>query len=410
MKIYIYCEFTWDEEKQVYETGYSESYDYEGEIALCKGGGGGGGDSQQTIRYAPYIEAKHQDFLNIVAKSRNTALTSSIVMGTNSLPYVCIKSHKSSMDDRPVTGENYTIYWAQAGITKSSKPGGKPSLFGLSTEDTTPEVWAADSYYTCASPFSGYTDIEVDAAFFGVGYLISDFPSLYDMYGKFMAGLDIETLWSQTFEDTVNSSVVNDLVAAQAVMMDDDIMINSLPRLQVGMRDMNSVMASSFVIGKSIIEDARVKALSLFNAQLKYNLIPYAVGRWQTHLVWNKGVVGIYAELMKFYFSTKTDIDEINYAMAAKNKLWPFTVLDFERAALGAMQGATNTKTDVAGASTTAKVISGALSGAAMGAMVGGSIKTGATAAEIAVGSAGTYAGWGGVVGAGLGIAAALTY
>jgi len=263
------------------------------------------------------------------------------------------------------------------------------------------------------SPFADYIDIDVNNAFFGTGYLVSSFPSLYDMFGKFMAGLDVEVLFAQEFEDTVNSPVVSDLVAAQSAMMDDDILINSLPRFQAGMRDINSVMSSSFVVGKAVIEDAKTKALSLFGADLKYRLIPIAVDRWKTHLEWNKNIVGVYAELMKFYYSAKTDADETNYAMAAKNRLWPFTVLDFERAALGALQGATNTKVDVAGASTTAKVLSGALSGAAMGAMIGAGIQQ--TPAVYAASGAmtaapTTYAGPGSIIGAGLGIAAALTY
>jgi len=298
-------------------------------------GGGGGGTNINYIRYAPYVEDRHSNFL-------------------------------------------LSVYYARVGAISNS-------------------------------PFSTYTDIEVDNAFFGAGYLISSFPSLYDMYGKFMAGLDIEALWSQIFEDTVNSPVVSNLVAAESALMDDDIEINSLPRLRTGMRDINSVMSSSFVVGKSIIEDAKVKSLSKFTAELRYRLIPIAADRWAKHLEWNKGVIGVYAEIMKFYFSAKTDVNEANYSMKAKNVLWPFTVLDFERAALGALQGATNSKTDVAGASTASKVLGGALSGAAMGAMVGGSINQ-PVAAGAAAGSAGTYAMSGGLIGAGLGIAAALTY
>lgn len=264
-----------------------------------------------------------------------------------------------------------------------------------------------------SSPFDDYTDIIVDAAFFGVGYLISSFPSLYDMYGKFMAGLDIDTLWTQIFADTVNSPEVDALLVAESHLMDDDIVAHSMPRLQTGMRDINAVMGSSYVIGRAIIEDAKVKAMAKYSADLRYRLIPIASGRWTTHLDWNKGVVGVYAELMKLYFSTKIDVDEANYAMSAKDKLWPFTVLDFERAALGALQGAINSKTDVAGASTASKVIGGALSGAAMGAMVGSQFTQ--TAASGTVGTAGytagtSYAGAGALAGAALGIAAALTY
>lgn len=278
------------------DTLYEESYEYEGEIAQCFGSGGG--DQEIETRYAPYIEDKHQAFLNEVASYR-AALT----------------------DD---------------------------------------------------SPFDGYTDIVIEAAFFGTGYTIASFPSMYDMYGKFMAGLDIDILFSQVFEDTVNAPEVNDLVAAEADLLDDDIDANVLPRFQVGMRDINSVMASTFVTGKAMIEDAREKALSKFSAELKYRLIPVAADRWKTHLTWNQSVIMTYAEIMKLYYSAKMDVDGFNYEMAAKDKLWPFTVLDYERAALGALQGARNTNSEVAGTSKTARAISGALSGAAMGGMIAG--------------------------------------
>jgi len=275
--------------------------------------------------------------------------------------------------------------------------------------DTLPEDWGR------GSPFLNYTDVEVDNAFFGAGYAITSFPSLYDLYGKFMAGLDIDALYTQVFESVVNSPIVNDLVSAEAALMDDDIRANSYPRLELGSRDLNSSNSSTVIIAKALVEDGKVKSLSKLSAQLKYNLIPVAQAVWQTHLEWNKGVVGMYSEIMKFFFAAKADMDEINYAMAAKNALWPFTVLDFERAALGALQGATVQKTDVAGASTTARVLSGALSGAAMGSMVGAQISP-ATAAVGEVGTAGYTAassggaGYGALGGAVLGIGAALTY
>jgi len=313
--------------------------------------GGGRGSSQPadtstTIRYAPYIEERHTNFLNSVYSARLVAV--------------------------------------------------------------------ADN------PFDDYTDVEVDDAFFGAGYTIASFPSLYDMYGKFMAGLDIEALWTQIFDDTIDSSVVSDLIAAEMDLLDDEIDEVSIPRLQTGMRDINSIMSSSFSTGKALIENTKTKLMAKFSADLKYRLIPIAQSRWETHLNWNKLVIGTYSEIMKLYFSAKTDVDEVNYAMAAKKTLWPFTVYDFERAALGALQGATNSKTDAAGASTMSRVLSGALQGAAMGAMVGGSIQaapaTSGGISGLAAGSSGapaaatSYAGWGSVVGAGLGAAAAYTY
>jgi len=383
IKINTYVKFLWDEEEQIYKEVYSIFEEYDGKVALCKGHGGG--NQVTTIRYAPYVEGKHRSFLDTVASIRRAFIGTST--GT-------ILSRQEWIAEQG---------WSPLELIYKRMTGALEREYNEYVASFSKQEQKEHS-----SPFAGYIDIDVDNAFFGAGYLISSFPSLYDMFGKFMAGLDVEVLFAQEFEDTVNSPVVSDLVAAQSAMMDDDILINSLPRFQAGMRDINSVMSSSFVVGKAVIEDAKTKALSLFNADLKYRLIPIAVDRWKTHLEWNKNVVGLYAELMKFYYSAKTDVDETNYAMAAKNRLWPFTVLDFERAALGALQGATNTKTDVAGASTTAKVLSGALGGAAMGAMIGNTIPQ--SAANIATGSAPTYAGAGSLVGAGLGIAAALTY
>ena len=51
-----------------------------------------------------------------------------------------------------------------------------------------------------------------------------------------MAGLDIEALWTQEYNDTINSPVVSNLIAAEGALIDDEIETTSLPRLQTGMR------------------------------------------------------------------------------------------------------------------------------------------------------------------------------
>jgi hypothetical protein len=221
------------------------------------------------------------------------------------------------------------------------------------------------------SPFTGYTPIEYANGFFGAGYFISDFPSLYDMFGKFVAGLDIEALFTQILNDSVNNTAIDNLVSAHATELSDDIIQNADPRFSAGMRDINSVISSSFVIGRSLMESARTKAISKYDAGLRAQMIQIAASRWQTHLEWNKQVVLNYAEIMKFYFSTAMDLDNHNLTMIVKDRLWPFTVLDYERACLGVLQGATNANSEVAGASQTQKVIGGALTGAAGGAMIG---------------------------------------
>ena len=141
------------------------------------------------------------------------------------------------------------------------------------------------------NPYTNYTDLDYDDAFFGAGYTISSFPSLYDMFGKFMAGLDIETLWDQVLYDVQNSTTIQNSVIAHRALLSDDIEQVALPRFQEGLRDANAVMSSSFVVGKIVIESARTKKLAEFDANLRYKLIPVAAEVFSKHLAWNSGMI-----------------------------------------------------------------------------------------------------------------------
>jgi len=222
-----------------------------------------------------------------------------------------------------------------------------------------------------SNPYDGYENIPVDVGFFGAGYTMASFPSLYDMYGKFMAGLNIEAVWSELFESTVNGPEVGNLVRAESAFLKDELDSTVVPRFMTGMRDMNAVMSSTFVIGKALLEDSRQKAVAKFSAELRYKLIPIAEDRWKAHLAWNTSVISIYMDVMKHYFTIKQGIEEGNLEIAAKSALWGMDILDYEKANLGALQGAVKSNTKQSGASTGAKVLGGALSGAAMGASTG---------------------------------------
>ncbi len=221
------------------------------------------------------------------------------------------------------------------------------------------------------SPYADFTDLDVDDGFFGVGYTLTSFPALYDLYGKFMAGLDVEALWRQVYTATVEGSEVNDMVSAESALLDDEIEETSLPRFQLGMRNVNAVHTSSFVIGKALIESAKVKQLAKTDSELRYKMVSVAADRWKTHLAWNESVTKFYPELLKLFVSAKMDVDNHNYEFKKQDALWPFTILDFHKANLGALQGAVSTASG-SGTSKTQSAIGGALSGAGMGFAIGG--------------------------------------
>lgn len=188
------------------------------------------------------------------------------------------------------------------------------------------------------SPYASCEALDINDAFFSTGYAISNFPSLHDMFGKFMAGLDIEIIWSNAFENTFEKTEINESVAAEMALVDDKI-TNDLADFQLDMRGINSVVSSSFVVGKAMIENARIKLLSKISLESKLGLVANVQIKVDASLNWAKKAITSYAEFMKAYYQFKPDIDDYNTINVAKDRLWPFTVLDFERAALGALQG-----------------------------------------------------------------------
>jgi len=227
------------------------------------------------------------------------------------------------------------------------------------------------------SPFNDYVDFDINPGFFGAGYVLASFPSLYDIYGKFMAGLDVEYIFNQAFADTTDGPVVHNLVSAQASDMSYDLETEILPRYETGMRDINAVVSGTFAIGRSLLEANRSRELSRFGAELRYKMIPVAVERWKIHLDWNREVVKTYGQILQLYLAAYQDITTFNYEMKTKDTLWPFTLYEYQRSALGAIGGGGGVggvAGSAPGGTTGGKMAGGAMMGAAVGAQVGGPI------------------------------------
>jgi len=185
------------------------------------------------------------------------------------------------------------------------------------------------------SPYADYTDVDYEAAIIGIGYAITSFPTLYDMYGKFMSGFDVETLWGKSFDKIMNLDEVEDMVDSETTSIDDFLEINSIPDLKVLARELNVVCSSSFVVGKALIESKRIKKVAEVSAEAKYALLSDAMSDSVNGLNWRKAVTDNYAELFKTFYLAAAQCTDANYKMATNDVLWNLNVLDFERAALG---------------------------------------------------------------------------
>ena len=227
----------------------------------------------------------------------------------------------------------------------SSSSGGTYTMRYASYIEDRHKVFLNDTYSYRKSvisdnPYNDFTDIPVDAGFFGTGYILASFPSLFDVYGKFVAGLDIDALWEELLEASIESPAAANLVKAESALLDDELDTTLLPKFMTGMRDLNATMSSTFIVGKALLLDTKQKVVSKFSAELKWKLISIAQDRYKAHLAWNMEVVNSYSNLFKTYFGVKEGITRLNYDIEAKDSLWPLTVMDYERANLGALQGA----------------------------------------------------------------------
>ncbi len=189
------------------------------------------------------------------------------------------------------------------------------------------------------SSYKSFMALNSDEAFFGAGYVLSNFPSLHDMFGKFMVGLDIDSLFSNIFENSLAVPEIDALTETNISLTNDNIVKDLIPKFVLSMRSLNAVVSSSFIIGKTVLEERRVKLRATISANLKYLLIPDITERWIDSLNQKKKVIFSYAFIMKLQFMAKLDTDRYNYRLTLRHILWPFMILEYKRAALAALRG-----------------------------------------------------------------------
>ena len=227
------------------------------------------------------------------------------------------------------------------------------------------------------SPFEEYVDIDVDPAFFGIGYVISQYTALYDAYGKYMAGMDIEVKWTRAFTSVHEADEARQPTIEELDAVADSILKKELPDFLLLMRENNCVQTSTFTIGKSLMEDKRIKLVEDFSLKRRVKLMPSVNVHYRADLDWFRKLTTLYAELMKVYYISKTEMVDTNDLYRVRNTLWAFEIFDFEGTALGALRGAATyiKRGPMRQRSTISKVLSVAsyaATGATYGSVIGG--------------------------------------
>jgi len=153
------------------------------------------------------------------------------------------------------------------------------------------------------------------------------------------------------------------LVSAQATKLSDDLEQVAYPRFECGLRDINSVISTSFTMGRAVMEQGRTKALAAYDAELRYRLLPLVIDRWKATIDWNKLSFDEYVNTLKFYVTLKDELDSHTMEIRAKNSLWVFTILEYERGAAAALAGPQTATNEVKGASKGQQIAGGVMMG-----------------------------------------------
>lgn len=185
------------------------------------------------------------------------------------------------------------------------------------------------------SPYKDYTETDADEAFFGLGYTISSYASLYDMFGKHMAGLDIEDIWTKMFARLDSEEV--DTYIEENAQIDKESYTDQIANFCAEARKINAVCSSSFVIGRVQLEKERIKELAEKSAAIRFAMLDNIENSNKNYLNWQSKLISSYALYMKYYYMSKTSSDGANYNMAWKDELWELNVLDNMRSYLGAL-------------------------------------------------------------------------
>ncbi len=237
-----------------------------------------------------------------------------------------------------------------------------------------------------ASPYASFQAID-PAKYFGTpNFTVFQLVETYK-------GLDLTKLWEQTQSSLLNSSVMVNSIKSHSDFLNDELEERTLPEFKAGMRNINAVMSTAFVVGEGLIRGTVIKALSRYASELQLKLIDIAQGVFATRVNWQKDIVVQATEVSRIALAANLDASKYNSETLAKDKLWDLRTYEYGVQVMAAISGgiAANTPAET---SAVANALGGAMSGGAAGSVIGS-----------AIGGAGSSGGaYGAAIGAAVGL------
>ncbi len=180
------------------------------------------------------------------------------------------------------------------------------------------------------------------------------------------------------------ASRVAAVVSAHSAILDNEYNGKIIPTFEAGMRDINMVMSSSFIIGRAQLLTDRTEKINKFTADLEMqiesnrgDLIKQAVSEMLRILIqkieYTRAWAALTIDARRLQIAAYGDQLTEDKVIAVGKEKWNLEMWQYGANLLAAISGGTATSSKVEG-NQVARVVGGALSGASAGALLGAAI------------------------------------
>ena len=216
---------------------------------------------------------------------------------------------------------------------------------------------------TGGSPWAGQVPYDPDA---DITQIVSNPALLQTLVNLLSAGTGLNTLISEIMDHTR----IDDAVTEYTADFDARLIADVLPRFRAGMRNINAVVSSAFVLGQANIEANQDRQVAKFSSELHYKTYSDDAFRIiMAKLEFQKVASSMAMDSYKTKIIAKKEETDLEISIDEKDALWDLEVFQYGANFLAGPGGGTV----MPGKPSTAQsVMGGAMSGAAAGAMIGG--------------------------------------
>ena len=229
------------------------------------------------------------------------------------------------------------------------------------------------------SPWTAASAYNPDLSLVEMITATNNFETLVNLLSS---GTTLDTLISNVLDQTR----IDNKIAAYTIDLGARMLSEVLPRFEAGMRDINAVVSSAFVIGRALIEENNDRQVAKFSADL--NMKSFSDDAIQViglKLQYQQAVTQTIVETNRIKIVAKKEQNDMDIDINDSDAKWDLEVFQYGANLLASIGGGT-ALAQKSGASKTQSVLGGAMSGAAAGAMVGSAVPGIGTAVGAVVG------------------------